>query len=156
MFSHGVSPMILDTAPHAQRYFALHPRFEVAFRFLQNPELAQLENNKYVIDGEKLFATVACNEPKLKASAPLEAHRRYIDIQYVIAGREEIGWKDLRGCTQPSGSFDSAKDIIFFKDQPDLWLTLNPGTFAIFYPEDAHAPGVSSAAVHKVVVKVEC
>ena len=75
-----------------------------------------------------------------REGARLEAHRRYIDIQLTIDGLEEIGWKPIGDCVSTSEAFDAAKDITFFNDRPESWLSVPAGRFAIFFPEDAHAP----------------
>ena len=89
-----------------------------------------------------------------REGARLEAHRRYIDIQYTIGGDEEIGWTSFASCQVPDGAFDAAKDIGFFGDAPSAWLRVPAGSFAIFFPEDAHAPLAGRGALVKAIVKV--
>jgi len=84
----------------------------------------------------------------------LETHRQYIDIQYVIAGVEEMGWKSRTQCHERYGSYDAEKDIEFFSDRPDTYVTVQSGELVIFFPDDAHAPLIGTGEVHKVVVKV--
>ena len=64
--------------------------------------------------------------------AKLEAHRRYIDIQYTIEGDERIGWMPLARCTSPEGAFDEDKDVGFFADRPSTFVAVPPGSFTIF------------------------
>ena len=84
----------------------------------------------------------------------LEAHRRYIDIQFVISGEDCIGWLPISDCERVSSPYDANRDLEFFFDQPATWLAVSPGNFAAFYPEDAHAPLAAQGPIHKVVVKV--
>ena len=77
-----------------------------------------------------------------------------VDIQYTIEGEEEIGWMPLTSCSRPIGSFDSAKDIIFYDDRPATWLSVPAGHFAIFFPEDAHAPLAGRGLLKKAIVKI--
>ena len=84
----------------------------------------------------------------------LEAHRGYIDIQYVIDGADLIGIRKTSGCANPIGGYDRQKDIIFFNDKPEKYIKLKPGEFAIFFPDDAHAPLSGRAAAHKAVIKI--
>ena len=84
----------------------------------------------------------------------LEAHRRYIDIQLTIEGHEEIGWKPLADCARPDGQFDEARDVGFFSDRPESWLSLPAGHFAIFFPDDAHAPLGGSGMLVKAIMKI--
>lgn len=88
-------------------------------------------------------------------TAHLEAHRRYIDIQYTIEGPEEIDWSPRASCVVPAGPFDSERDIMFFQDRPGTWFEVPPGRFAIFFPEDAHAPLGGQGPLKKAVVKID-
>ncbi len=91
---------------------------------------------------------------KTRDGARLEAHRGNIDIQFLISGEEEFGWKPTAQCEQPDGAFMPERDVQFFNDAPDSWHLLRPGQFVVFFPEDAHAPMVSAQSLRKVVIKV--
>jgi YhcH/YjgK/YiaL family protein len=146
--------MILDTFVCAERYAGLHRRFGHALRFLAETDLESLPAGRTDIDGDDLFVILERRDGRGREAARLEAHRRYIDIQYTIRGEEEIGWTPLAACSAPAGQFDGARDIVFLDDAPRCWLTVPRGTFAIFFPEDAHAPLAGTGAVVKAVVKV--
>lgn len=146
--------LITDTLPHAEAYFALHPAFARAFAFLRQPGLAQLAPGRHEIDGDRIYCSISEANGKGKEGARLEAHRKYIDIQYVIAGSEVMGWSPLAACQAPEGAFDPGKDILFFGDRPQRWAEVAPGSFAIFFPQDAHAPMGGSGVIRKAVVKV--
>ena len=146
--------MILDHLGRIRSYVSLHARFGEAIAFLMHGDLATLSPGEYEIDGRRVYVIVADFEGKGHKAARLEAHRRYIDIQVTLAGREEIGWRDERGCTLVSDGFDTAKDIGFYKERPDAWLTLPEQHFAIFFPHDAHAPLAGKGKGRKVVVKI--
>jgi YhcH/YjgK/YiaL family protein len=72
----------------------------------------------------------------------------------VIAGVEEMGWSARSRCQRPHGQYDAEKDIEFFADTPDSYVTVLPGEFVIFFPDDAHAPLIGTGEIHKVVIKV--
>jgi YhcH/YjgK/YiaL family protein len=146
--------MILDSLNNAKPYLALHPRFAQVFEFLCTMDLKALAPGKYVIDGDNLFAIVEACAGRTRAEAKLECHRRYIDIQLVLEGVDEMGWKPVAECMDPATDYDEARDIRFFKDTPSSWIATPPGKFCIFFPEDAHAPLVSSGHIRKVVMKV--
>ena len=84
----------------------------------------------------------------------LEAHRRYIDIQYSISGADVIGWKQLSTCRDPEQAYDDKSDCQLFRDAPDSWVAVPSGSFGIFFPEDAHAPAAADGPIHKIVLKV--
>jgi biofilm protein TabA len=146
--------MILSTLSHSDRYVSLHPAFLRAFQFLARPDLETLGPGRHVIDGELLYVSIDYKEGRGRDGARLEAHRRYIDIQFTIDGAEEIGWVPVRDCTAPNGLFDEAKDIRFYEDRPATWLSVPPGQFAIFFPEDAHAPLAGRGLLKKAIAKI--
>lgn len=146
--------MIIATLNDCRRYQQLSPELAKGFEFLQNSSLSALDDGRIEIDGERVFAIVARGTGRGPAASPLEYHRRYIDIQYVVEGDEVVGWSPLGGCKLPSGPFDEASDIGFFLDAPHCWSVLRQGEFAIFFPEDAHAPLAGDGPIFKVVVKV--
>lgn len=146
--------MILDVLENAHRYVALHQGFAQAFEFLGRPDLPELPAETYEIDGERVYAMVAKETGRKKEAALLETHERYIDIQLVLAGTDTMGWRAKSLCQQPAGEYDPETDLQFFTDEPDVWLPTPRGAFAIFFPEDAHMPLISSGQIHKVVVKI--
>jgi YhcH/YjgK/YiaL family protein len=146
--------MILDTLANADRYLALHPLFSRAFEFLRKTDLAALPPGRHVIDGESLFAIVEACPGRTRAEAKLECHRRYIDIQLVLEGIDEMGWRPLGECHAPIDDYSVERDIRFFEDAPASWVGTPAGSFCIFFPDDAHAPLVSDGMVRKVVVKI--
>jgi len=146
--------MIIDKLQHAESYYNKHPAFEKAFTFLRQEGLAELPDDRYEIDGDRLFCMISKGPGRSRAEAKLEAHRNYIDIQYVIAGADDIGFKPTAGCKLVDTSYDADNDIEFFNDQPDSWTQVPAGSFVIFFPQDAHAPLVSSGEIHKVVLKI--
>ena len=146
--------MILDVLENAHRYLALNQGFAKAIEFLLRPDLKELPVGKYEIDGDRVYAMVSKDPGRRKEDALLETHEKYIDIQLVLAGTDDMGWKPRSSCKQPSGEYDQKRDVQFFADEPEAWLSTKSGSFAIFFPEDAHMPLISSGQLHKVVVKV--
>jgi YhcH/YjgK/YiaL family protein len=149
-------PVIIDNLKQIARYTALHPGFAAAAKFLERPDLAELPVGRYDIDGDRVYALVQRMPGKRPEDARLEAHRLYIDIQAVLSGTDTMGWQPTAGCTQIESAYDAAKDVALFADRPGAWVAVATGQFAIFYPEDAHAPAVSEGELHKVVIKVAC
>jgi YhcH/YjgK/YiaL family protein len=146
--------MILDKLEHADRYTVLHPLFAEAFEALRNTPLLQMSPGKIELRGTDLSVAVSRDHGKRKVDAFLEAHRTYIDIHYCLGGEEHIGWRGISTCTQPDSPYDPPRDFMTFTDPAETWIVLVPGSFAIFFPDDAHAPMVSNGLVHKAVMKV--
>lgn len=146
--------IIIDKLQNAEAYYDMHPAFEKAFTFLRQDNLAKLAPGRYEIDGDRLFCSISKGPGRNRSEAKLEAHRKYIDIQYVIAGTDEMGYKPTADCKLIDTMYDADKDIGFFNDQPDSWTPVTPGSFVIFFPQDAHAPLVSNKEIHKAVLKI--
>ncbi len=146
--------IITDSLRHAEDYYDMHPAFERAFAFLRQNRLDELPTGRHEIDGDRLFCMISKGPARSRAEAKLEAHRKYIDIQYVIAGSEEMGWKPAADCIAPDTGYDAEKDIEFFEDEPQSWTDVLAGSFVIFFPQDAHAPLAGSGEIWKVVLKI--
>ena len=146
--------MIFDTLANADRYAALHPLFPRAIDFLRSTDVRALAPGRYPIEGEHLFAIVEAVAGRSREEAKLECHRRYIDIQLVLEGVDEMGWKPVRDCHEPVADYSEKRDIQFFHDAPASWVATPPDAFCIFFPEDAHAPLVSAGSIRKVVLKI--
>ncbi|HYR05572.1 MAG TPA: YhcH/YjgK/YiaL family protein [Gallionella sp.] len=146
--------MIFSTLSQSGRYAALHPLFPRAFESMRNTDLLALAPGRYPIIDKQLSVIVENVAGRTRDEARLECHRRYIDIQLVLEGVDEMGWKALADCTQPVSDYSSEKDIQFFHDAPASWIVTPPGAFCIFFPEDAHAPLVSDIPIRKAIFKI--
>ena len=147
--------MIIDTLSNSEKYVHLHPLFSKAFEFIKNQNLREIEIGKYAIDGTQVHAAVSEKEGVKKEAAKFEAHDNYIDIQVCPRGVETLGWKPRETCTDINVPYNTEKDVTFFSDQPDTYFQLHEGQFAIFYPEDVHAPMIGEGLIKKLVVKVK-
>ena len=150
--------MILDSLPLWRRYASLNPRLVRGFDFLQRLT-ADTAEGRHAIDGDAVYAMVQRYRTRPVAQMQLEAHRRYIDIQYLVSGCEVIHWAALAGLAEPTKPYDAATDAALYATTPDMTpVLLQAGQFAILFPDDAHAPCCAwgdPAEVLKVVVKVE-
>jgi YhcH/YjgK/YiaL family protein len=149
--------MIIDTIKNASKYFSVHPLFVKAFAYINATDLANTEDGKYEIDGDLLKAIIS-NKTGVAAAASVakfECHNKHIDIQLCIKGVEEIGWKPREKCVTPNGGYNEEKDVQLYNEQPDMYFRLTDGQFAIFFPEDVHAPMIGDAAIKKLVIKVK-
>jgi YhcH/YjgK/YiaL family protein len=149
--------MILDSLRLWRQYVPLSPHFSVAFSFLESlPE--QPAVGRCEIEGEDVFAFVQRHMTAPVETRQYEAHRRYIDIQYIVQGREIMHWAPLPMLTHVTMPFDVEKDAALFGLTPGgTPISVQAGHFAIFFPEDGHVPSCAwdePAEVLKVVVKV--
>ena len=146
--------MIIDKIENSEIYESIHPRFAKAFAFICKTDFSKLGDGKYEIENDDIFAIVQEYNTKDKKEAKLEAHRKYIDIQYIHSGVELIGVATLHN--QIPITNDPENDIAFYQGETSF-IKLEAGMFAIFFPDDLHMPGIKltqSAKVKKVVVKV--
>ncbi len=146
--------MILSHISNDSHYLRCHPDFIAAFSFLKECNLSCLSEGRHTILRDRIYAIVSKNQGKGQNSAKLEAHRQYIDIQYVVKGRDRIGWRSLISCKECCEPYQKEKDIIYFSDIPQTWIDVDQDYFAVFFPEDAHAPLAGESEVSKVVIKI--
>ncbi len=147
--------MIIDNISNASQYYSLGPRIKLALEYLQRFDAESVPPGRYEISGDEVFALVQDYATKPREAKRWEAHRDYIDVQFVASGSELMGYAD-RSALGPA-EYDSVKDIEFPDGEGGEFLRVPAGTFVIFTPDDAHIPGVSidgPEEVRKVVVKV--
>jgi len=148
--------MIIDKLKNASLYYGTSEKIATALKFLENTDLSEFQNGKYNIEDDDIFVIVQDYQTKPLSEGKFEAHRKYIDIQYIIKGVEKMGYVNVHKL-KPSTEYDEEKDIAFFEGSGDF-LTADKGTFIIFSPQDAHMPGIetkTSEYVKKAVVKIK-
>ena len=140
----------------AAQFHARQSRWSQAFAFLRDTDLKALPAGEYPIDGADVFAIVAEAAKKDFAATKWESHRRYQDIQMVIAGEEGMGIAAVAALavTEP---YDAAKDVAFYTGEGEIHRAV-PNTFFIFFPSDGHRPDIKIGNIEtdkKIVVKVK-
>ena len=148
--------MILDTLDRSPLYHGLHPAFSVAFAWLASID-PSIADGRYEINGPRLFALVQHYVTAPSGEKKWEAHHLYGDIQYLVSGRESIGHSRCNGL-KVRHPYSPDKDAEFYEPPASHFskLVLEAGSFAIFFPQDAHQPGVmidQPSPVLKVVIK---
>ncbi len=149
--------MIIDTLSNSEKYNSIHPSFAKAFEYIKSQNLATIEDGKFEIDGDKLRAIVSNKKGMTAAEsiAKFECHDKHIDIQLCIKGKETMGWKPRGDCKEQKGEYNPEKDVVFYNDAPDMYFDLTNNQFAIFFPEDVHAPMIGESEIKKMVIKVK-
>ena len=147
--------MVIDRLENIEKYASLNPLFAEAIKFLKSHDLQAMEIGKTELQGKDLFINIAQTNPKTKEQAKLETHKDYIDIQIPLSGTEIMGYTAAEDCTPADALYNAEKDITFFEGLADSYIAVKPGMFAIFFPQDGHAPGITPAGVKKVIVKVK-
>jgi biofilm protein TabA len=149
----------VNTIEFAKQYNKNKVIWDKAFAYLRDTNLDTIAPGKYAIDGDNVYAIVSAGKPKLFEETKWEAHRRYIDIQYIILGKEKMGLASISKATAID-EFSEPKDVGFYTI-PDLeskYYTAEPGTLFLFFPQDAHRPGIGTEGCDrdkKIVIKVK-
>ena len=105
--------MIIDLLANAHLYYNQGPLFKKAFEYLANTDFSKVEKGKYELDGANLFAIVNEYDTISADNEQMESHKKYIDIQYIVAGAERIG-HDLLQQQTPSKAYDDEKDFMLW------------------------------------------
>ncbi len=146
--------MILDTLDRIDLYAPLHSGFTTAAAWLKQADLAALDVGQVQLDGDKVYALIQRVSGRGREASPLETHQNYIDLQLCVEGADCIGWSPVRTLAGKGQGYQKNKDVEFYEGAPHVWIEIPPGVFAIFFPEDAHAPLGTTGALKKAVIKI--
>jgi biofilm protein TabA len=146
----------IDKLEFAKQYHKNKALWDKAFAYLRDTDLEKLAPGKYPIEGNDVFASVTEGPTKDIQNAKCESHIKYIDLQYVIKGKEKMGVSPVSE-VKNIAPYDSTKDIAFYDGTGNKFYEAKPGTFFIFFPNDAHRPGVKVDGCDtdkKIVIKI--
>ena len=146
--------MIIDHIDNLMLYKELHPKFQEAFLFILNNDISKLLLGKHEINKSEIFIIIDKSKGRSKKDSHPELHRKYIDIQIVLNGIDEMGWLPKSYCTKPIDKYSEENDIQFFENKPISWIKVKKKMFVIFFPDDAHQPLIGNSEIYKAVVKV--
>jgi YhcH/YjgK/YiaL family protein len=151
--------MIADSlARPTTSYELLHPLFARAFDYLRSFDRAT-PDGKVVLEADRLIALTQSYATAPAAEKRFEAHRRFIDIQFILEGEEIIGYAPIERLPEVTDPYSDERDVIFFRDPAACSRTLlHAGDFAVYFPADGHKPGCQAGAapgaVRKIVMKI--
>lgn len=149
--------MIVNHISHYDFYKGINEKFDKAFEYIQNKNLDHLEPGFYELEGEELFLNVVEYETKNKDERVWESHKKYIDIQIILEGKEFIGY-ELFDRMKVKEDYNEQDDIYFLEGNLQSMVKLQKGDFIICYPQDAHMAGImvtGQEKVKKAVFKVK-
>lgn len=146
--------MVIDVLEKLSLYESVNPLFKDVVEFVKSNDLAAMEDGVYKIKGDDLFVNITTAKGKSPEEAILETHNKMIDIQIPLSGAETYGYTPM--CNLPEVEYDADKDISKMPDiMADSYVTCQPGMFAIFFPQDGHAPCISiEPEIKKAIFKV--
>jgi biofilm protein TabA len=146
--------MIVDQLANPSPLYQLPSRLARGLEYLRATDMRSVALGRHDLDGDHLFALVQEYTTRAADQCVWEAHRRYIDVQFVVTGAERMGVASL-GQMSEREAYDAARDVAFFEPGTEF-VTIRAGMFAIFGPEDVHSPCNAAGppgVVRKVVVK---
>lgn len=146
--------MIIDTLDNFGKYASVNPLFKDVEEFLAKNDLNSLELGKHYIKDKDLFVNITTAKGKTPEEATLETHKRMIDIQIPLSTDETYGYTPL--CNLPDAEYNAEKDITKIPGlASESYVTCHPGMFAVFFPQDGHAPCISTETeIKKAIFKV--
>ncbi len=147
--------MVTDRLAAAGLYRCLSPRIAAAVDYVSATDFSAIADGRYDIDGDSIFALVQRYVSKPRSEGRWEAHRKYIDLQLVVSGAEQIGYVSIDQLT--AEPYDDERDLTWLAGTAGQWITVPAGHFMLLWPGDAHMPQIqvgSSMDVMKVVVKI--
>lgn len=148
--------MIIGSLEDTQRIEMWYPRFKKVFDYLKSVDLLARPAGKIVLEEGEIWVNVDEVAGKSRETAKLEAHNKYIDIQFPLLKNETFGWQAReRAQEKIEKEYNEKDDIVFYGDTPSFFFTLPVGDFVVFFPEDAHAPCIGEGIMKKAVVKVK-
>lgn len=147
--------MIIDTLDNLGKYQGINPLFADVVEFLKKNDLNVMEDGKYPIKGKDLFLNLTTAKGKAPDEAEVETHVKMIDIQMPLDGPETYGYTPL--CNLPEEEYNAAKDVTMYPGlMAESFIDCQPGMFAIFFPQDGHAPCITMAPeIRKAIFKVK-
>jgi YhcH/YjgK/YiaL family protein len=146
--------MVIDTLDNFGKYVALNPLFADVETFMRENDLNTLEPGKHLIKDKDLFVNITTAKGREPEAAVLETHINMIDIQIPLDTDETFGYTPL--CDLPKAEYNAEKDITKYEGMAQSFIDCKPGMFAIFFPQDGHAPCISMAPeIKKAIFKVK-
>ncbi len=130
----------------------MNPLFPKVVEWLQHNDLNTIPVGHYELQGKDLFVNIVDSAPKGREEAKLETHNRMIDIQIAIGGTEEHGYKHRSLLSD--APYNAESDISFYDEAPDAYITMRPGQFVIYFPQDGHAPAITPVTLRKAIFKI--
>lgn len=151
--------MIFDKMQNISCYFDEIPQLKKVAEFIDDFNQNGREDGTYEIDGKHIFAMIQSYRTKAQTYEMMfEAHKKYIDLQYIVSGIEKIRWARLSSVHLVEERYSQGGDIAFYEGDALFDFTLTKGTFLMLYPQDAHLSGLSAdkdVNVRKIVFKIE-
>jgi YhcH/YjgK/YiaL family protein len=144
----------VNSVEFKRQYEANKELWDKVFKFLGDSKLGSLAPGKYPIDSNA-YASITEGAPKNLEDSKWESHRKYIDLQYVIAGKVKLGVSPISAATV-TNPYDESKDAANYTAEGKYYIA-TPGEFFLFFPTDVHRPDIKVDGydtLKKLVIKI--
>ena len=149
--------MIKNSLKYTKNYYKLSEKIKIALKYLENNDLKEKENGRYDILGDDVYINIQDYTSKLLTQGKWEAHKKYIDIQFIIKGSELIGTGEIDNF-EITEAYDEANDVEFLNNKKEnQFIQMQENDFIILYPHDVHMPQIANnqpSYVKKAVLKL--
>lgn len=151
--------MICGNIKHSGTYQNLieNEMWSSILSWISENEKTAKDGDTHQIKGENLVIMVQHIDTKPRAERRFESHKEFLDLHYCIKGGEYIEWAPVESLKLKEPYLEEKDCAFHFPDEKNTAILMTPGTFAIFYPEDAHMPKVHDGendSILKIVVKI--
>lgn len=148
--------MIYDRVKNIKQYKGMSDHLDQAIEFLMTLDEAELKDGRNEIAGDDVYANVMSYETKELEDGIKEAHKRYIDIHYMLRGQEQVLVSDLREL-DVTKAYSKEDDCALYKGEIKTACVLKDDYFVLCFPNDVHSPAIKidqCESVKKMVIKV--
>ncbi len=149
--------MIVDHINQYDLYIGNNKKIDQAISIIKEMSFEDLQPKTYEIDGEEIFFNLIEYETKLEEERFWESHKKYIDLHYILEGKEFIGYEQFAKM-KIKQDYNEADDYFLLEGSLQSKIMLQKGDFMILYPNDVHMTGIKVAErekVRKVVFKIK-
>ena len=152
--------MILGHINARESEAAYSKQIQRALAYCRDTDVAGMEEGRYPQDGDDFIVLINQRRTGSREEKLPEVHREYAELQYMVSGREYMGFYPDRGDNEVLKDCLEEKDTLYYKENPgsgEVMLPLVPGSYGIFFPEDVHRPFCQVDGpedIKKIVIKI--
>lgn len=148
--------MIFDELKNYQCYEALGEKVRKGLQFLKDTDFSKFEKGVHEIDGKDMYFVMAEYETKDLEQGLWESHKKYIDVHYILEGKEKFLYADFDSM-KIKKDYDEQGDCFMLEGNSQGEVIAEPGKFVWFLPQDVHMPGIKvdeKEKLRKVILKI--
>lgn len=148
--------MIFGNINHKKTYSNLDKDLNTCFEYIRNNDLSSYQKGRYEIDNDDIFVNIVEYDTKNIEDGFWEAHKKYIDIHFMIKGKEIINLNFIENLSDKG--YKEPEDFLELEGEKSSFVTLCENDFLICFEEDAHMTGIKvdeNEPIKKAIFKVK-